>query len=483
MVLALRLDKNTQIPLYRRVSEALLDAIKEGRLPAGTELPSAQDLANSLDVSRDTVVKSYRELIGQGYLEAAKGSGTFVSKSVRQHSTRALLKQVTHSAVELPRELISHFGKRLMNTAVVESTSADLADLNYGSPPLEMLPSTKWRELLLKYCKLHEPGKLEYDSHVFGHLPLRQSIASYLVRAKGVSCTAEQVIVFDGSQNAFGHAARTLVDVGDTAVVENPGYVGARENLQAAGAILHAADLDHEGMLVSGLPTRAKLCYVTPTHHDPTGVTMSAHRRRQLMHWAREHCAFIVEDAWDGDYNYGVRPPMPLQSMAPGAVLYIYSFWKVLFPLVTIGVMVVPPRLIPLFERSKLLCERQFPMLEHLALFEFLSEGHFERHIRKTRKEYQSRRQALIYALSQRLRSGVLIPKQSAALHLHVQFRGPHDDEAILSAAQKARLPLVATSKFYAAAARHGEFLLPFASIDAEKAEDLVASFAGAFGL
>ena len=429
-------------------------------------------------MSRATVVKAYNALISQGYLEAITGSGTFVSKR--------LSIQVVEPVVSPPKEHelpagLSEYAKRIREIKLIEPTLAGLPDLNFGAPPIDSLPREKWKDILIKYCRLKPRNLFDCANEVFGYRPLRSTIAAFLLRTKGVKCSTDQVILFEGS-HAFNHVVRLLIEPGDLAVVENPGYLGARDSLLSEGAKLIAAEVDSDGLMVEPLKrggVKAKLCYVTSPHHDPTGAIISLERRLELLEWAHANNTFIVEDGFDSDYNYGVPSPPAIQGLDDsGRVLYIYSFWKVLSPLVSLGVLVVPPRLIAPFERAKFLTDRQFPTVEHYALAEMIADGHLDLHIKKTAKIYQARRQKLIYSLSQQFRNQIHIPRASGGLHTLVQFKLTRSTEEIQRAAEQAGLPLVSTAYSYLGAPKPGEYLIPFAIMQDDLIEPAVNRFA-----
>lgn len=480
MELVLTIDPNPEIPVFRRLATAMREAIISQRLQPGQKVPSAKALADSFSLSRPTVVKVYKTLISQGYLEAKTGSGTFVSKRLSQPGTQVEQRKPLIAGHVSPNG-ISEYAQRISNIKFVEPTLAGMPELNYGSPPWDLLPREKWRELLMKYCRLRPPDQFDSADEVFGYLPLRSAIAAFLSRSKGVQCSAEQVILFEGS-HAFAHVARLLIEPGDVAVVENPGYLGMRETLHAEGARLLAVDIDEDGPRIEALQRRlvsAKLCYLTCPYQIPTGAVMSLERQREVLSWAQENCTFIVEDAFDSDYHHGMPLLPALQGQdAADKVLYIYSFWKVLFPLCSLGVLVVPRSLIPLFERAKFLTNRQFPILEHFALTELISDGHLEMHIKRTSKIYQARRQKLIYALSQQFRNRIWIPRRSGGLHTLVQFKLDVKPERILRCAQESGFPLTSTADYYTREAGLLEYLVPFASMPDGTIEEVVERFA-----
>jgi len=484
MDLPVVIDRRDKTPVWLQLSRSLRERILEGQLAAGVSMPSSRELGEMLGLSRATVVKSYTDLISQGYLDATPGGGTFVSRSVRRQEPGT--EDTGDSAADNSSpamERLSVEGQRLMQLRIARATSGDLPELNYGSPPVDMLPARQWKEIMISHCRLQNPHRLDYQPETFGDFKLRVAIAAYLGRAKALRCDPEQIIVFSGSQQALYYICRLLLDPGDSVVVEHPGYGGARNAILSRGASLLPVSVDVDGMIVSDIPSsddeKIKLAYVTPSAHDPTGMIMSLDRRKALLEWASRTGAFIVEDAWDGDYTY-VKPPLPsLQGLdRDERVLYIYSFWKVLYPLLTVGVLVLPRPLIPVFERAKMLAERQFPLLEHYALCEFIEEGFLERHIKKTRSIYERRRQALIAALSSVFRWSATIPKQSSGLHLCVRFSMQFPETELLECARAAGLPLVSTRPYYLDNAPACEFLIPFAILSDSEIAERVNGFA-----
>ncbi len=482
------LEDDGKTPIYRQLSAAILQAIKSGRLAPGDLLPSAQELADSVGLSRRTVAKSYAYLVAQGFLEGIPGSGTLVK---RDQLVEKRLNDDFSGSIKPVDELtngltsLSEYGKGLASLEITRSCSADLPELNFGAPPMELLPISKWKELLLKYCRTLKPDQFQDRQEVFGLLSLREALVSFLRRTRGVDCNAEQVIIFNGSQGPLDRVIRLLVNSGDLCVVENPGYAGVRQSLQAMGAQLNLVDVDNFGIRVDQLRTiadRVKFCHITPSHHDPSGVTMSAERRSEFLEWASLSCEYIIEDAWDSDFYYGVQAPPAIQSSARHQTFYIYTFWKLLFPLSSLGVLVVPRHLVDIFQRAMLLSDWAFPIPEHYVLTELLSDGYLENHISRVFKKYRVRRQRLLHCLSCRFMRELSFSDCSASLHQLIQFASPIDHALVLQSAAKVGLPLMPTARFYGGTVKDGEYLLPFANIPEAKIDDLVNRFAAELG-
>ena len=474
----IELDELSALPKYRQLSVAIGQAIESGRLKPGDPLPTTRYIAESLGLARGTVVRAYNELLGQGYLEGKTGTGTIVSKNLPAAICSAEESPPSYTSTT---NLLSTFAHRLTSVPNIGSTSGDLPALNYGCAPRNLLPVKQWRDLVLSYCRSQEELKLCYVCEPFGHRPLREAIARYLIRTKAVQCKTSQVVVFSGPQQALGVIASLLLDKDDLVVVEDPGYVGARELFLAYGAQLEAHSVDENGIRLDGLggSKKSKLVYVTPSGHDPSGSVMSPERRAELLAYAKSSGSMILEDAWDTDYRYG-GPAIPsLQGSSDGqSVIYLYTFWKVLFPLTTACVVIIPDHLVPVFTRAKLLLERQSPMLEYFALTDFINNGMLDAHIMKTRKVYQGRRQALIHALSTEFRSRIVLNERSAGLHLMVRLLVNRTESEILELAKQADFPMVSTRLYYFNEPVENQFLIPFSNLTEESITDRVKHFA-----
>lgn len=479
MDLPLILEPGSSISMHKQLTRALKDAIQSGRLTPGQMLPSSRELAQSLGLSRDTIVRSYDDLNSQGFIEIKAARGTFVSINPPTNSSSVSGQMVKERHV-LP--VLSAFAKRLVDLSGCSPGCADIVELNHGAAPADILPVAIWKQLLSRRCVAADAHNFEYaDEEIFGYRPLRQQISRFLNHAKGLSSTPNNIIVFSDSQSHLDLVVRMTINPGDLVVCENPGYTGARELFQAYGARIHPVPVDEQGMMIGPLnqiEERCKLLYVTPSHQDPTGAVMPLARRLELLSWAERNCDFIIEDGFDSDYFYGSVPPPAMQSLTSTVpVFYIYSFWKTLFPLVSTGCLVLPPELVDSFYRAKLYLQRNFSLLEHQALTDFLAEGHLERHIHKTRIVYNKRKQALVIALKRAFQKQIFFFPDSAGLHLTVRFALPVAADDLLACAIEAGLYMATTSNYYASDAVDLEFLINFASIDASQADSIVAKF------
>jgi GntR family transcriptional regulator/MocR family aminotransferase len=292
-----------------------------------------------------------------------------------------------------------------------------------------------------------------------------------------VRCTAEQVLIVNGSAQGIDLCVRLLLEPGDEVAIENPGYHGAHRILAGYGARLRPARIDEHGIVIRDLGKKARLVYVTPSHQFPTGVAMSLTRRLELIEWSRRHNAVLIEDDYDSEYRYG-GPPLPaLQGLAAGvAVIYIGTFSKVMFPSLRIGYVIAPPSLVAKFRRAKWLADRQTPVPEQAALADFISEGHLERHIRRMRRIYGLRRNALVESLGRYFGDRVQIRGDAAGMHLLVNF----NDEKITEKAAAAKVQLISSSACYLTEPPPGEFILGFSAIGERAIREGIRRLAGA---
>jgi GntR family transcriptional regulator/MocR family aminotransferase len=288
------------------------------------------------------------------------------------------------------------------------------------------------------------------------YMPLRQAIAGYLGTARGVHCTAAQVILVAGAQQGLDLAARVLLQPGQTAWVEDPGYRGAHGALLAAGVQPVPVPVDAEGLDVAAGVARssgARLAYVTPSRQFPLGITMSLRRRLELLAWATQAQAWVLEDDYDSEYRYTGRPLTALQGLDREArVIYLGTFSKVLFPALRLAYLVVPGDLVDTFATMRLVVSRHPPLLEQHVLAAFIAEGHFARHIRRMRALYAHRQQVLVDAVQRELSGLLHVPPSDAGMHLVGWLPDGVDDEAVSRRAAAQGIAAVPLSAYTLAA-------------------------------
>ena len=473
----INLDRDSSTPIFQQISKYIKQRIEEGALLPGTRLPSTYALSEDLEISRATVVKSYDELISQGYLEGKAGGGTFVKNQIHANQFATAFES---SESQIPAN-VSDFAEKIWAIESSDASTVDNEIVNFGAPPFDSLPLTAWKKILIDECRTMGSKTFEWTADDFGLYSCREAISGFLNRSRGMRCFPEQVLIFANCKEALMFISRLLIQPGDTVAVENPSYASPRNFFESCKAVLEPIDIDENGLLVSqimDLKCQPKLIYTTPVQ-DPTGIRMSAERKEELVAWAEKKGVMIWEEGWEGDYNYLSPSQAVMQGMgSSNNVFYGYCFWKLLYPLVTLGVLVVPPQMVSLCRKAKQFEGVQFSMLEQKALARFIQDGHLERHISKSKQLFEKRRKHAIDSLLTLLRNSVEIPRQSASLHLCVRFSDVLEHSKILDAAQKAALPLASTEGYYLRNVRGGEFILPFTNLNENELRIRVTNFA-----
>lgn len=479
MDFTIALDNHSILPLHRQLYEELRRLILSGKLPPGRRLPSTRGMAKSLGISRATVTQSYEQLLSEGYLQTIRGSGTFVCSQLPDDLLATPLTDANTAISTQPLVQLSSYGYNLLNTDYLALNNPELLNkkalinFQYGAPSLNETLLKQWRQLLSRYCRITNQAMFNYASDPRGYLPLREAISSYLIQSRAVECEADQVIIVSGSQQALELVTRILIEQGDEVAIENPSYLDAQRIFLSNGAKLLPIPVDESGIIVEKLSdygaTKIKLIYVTPSHQFPTGAVISLSRRLELLAWATQTGAMIIEDDYDSEFRYIGRPIPALQGLDRGKVIYIGTFSKVLFPALRIGYLVVPKELVSVLTYAKRLTDRHSPMLEQQVLTDFINEGYLERHIRRMRKLYDQRRQALMQALNKYFGEQVTILGENAGLHLMVRLHTNFSDQEVVNKAAVKGVKLVTAQRYYLKDALKCEFVLGYSNLSEEE--------------
>jgi GntR family transcriptional regulator / MocR family aminotransferase len=460
---------NPDIPAYQWLYEAVRSEILRGRLRPGTRLPATRDLARQYGLARGTIVNGFDQLASEGYVEGSVGSGTYVSTVLPDRLLQVASRQPQRPAVrEKRRTVISDYGRRAKLFGGYENrpTRAFRANL----PALDLFPMALWTKITLR-CLRRVSTRHLMGCDPLGYVPLRQAVAEYLSRSRGVRCMPEQVAIVSGVQEALDLTARLLLNPGDRVCVENPGYPGAVLAFQPFRAKICPVGIDKDGIVIRQLPSRGvRLIYVTPAHQFPLGTTMSLARRLQLLEWARKSEAVIFEDDYDSEYRYSGRPIPALQGLDDGGlVLYAGSFSKVLFPALRLGYMVIPIDLLDRFEATLSLTVRHAPLLEQLVLTDFITDGHFGRHLRRMREVYAERLSVLLEAAHLRLAGLLEISSVEAGLQTAGWLSGGMNAESAATAAAKLSVDVTPVDRYSLGRVVPQGLQLGFAALDARE--------------
>jgi GntR family transcriptional regulator/MocR family aminotransferase len=433
-------EDGAEAPLFQRIAWALADEIRRGRLAPGSPLPGSRRLAAELGVHRNTVIAAYAELRAEGWLEASAGSATRVASALAG-ALPPTPRAFAPTRLGVPQDAGFDLPAPAPASAWPEPPRAPCL-LAGGFPDLGQVPTQAlaraWRRALTR-----APAALLAYGDPRGDERLRAALAEMLATLRGLTITAEDLLVTRGSQMALDLVSRTLFSTGDTVVVESLGYTPAWAAFRAAGATLLPLPVDAAGLRVDLLPDllahrRIRAVYVTPHHQYPTTVTLSAARRLHLLNLAATHRFAVIEDDYDHEFHYDGRPVLPLASAdSHGVVLYLGTLSKVLAPGLRIGFVVAPAALLDRLTEVRTRVDRQGDHITERAIAELLEDGEVQRHARRMRRVYAERRDVLGQALRAHLGDAISFELPSGGMSLWARLDDTLPAEALAAEALK----------------------------------------------
>jgi GntR family transcriptional regulator/MocR family aminotransferase len=467
---AFSLDTASTEPLHRQLYEELRRAILNGRIAPGSRLPASRELASVSRISRNTVLSAYEQLLAEGYILSRAGSGTFVAYAFPESVVPEQVSTSTPSPLPASPRRLSAMGSRSAELDLIRRHPQATANaFRPGLPALDQFPMEIVRRIADRRMKRASVRMLAYGDPQ-GYLPLREAIAAHLSAARGANCDASRVVIVHGAQSGIALCAQLLLDPGDPVWMEDPGYFAARAAFQLVGARAVPVPVDVQGLdVAAGIAAApdARLAYCTPSHQNPTGVTMTLHRRMQLLKWAEGAGAWVLEDDNASEYRYHGRPLAALQAIDTfDRVIYVGTFSKVLYSSMRIGYLVLPPDLVEPFVRTLDVQTRGSSALVQGVLADFMVEGHFARHLRRMRTLYATRMEALEKAVHE-LAADVLElqPLEGGLNRLAMLPQGVSDVDVVreLAALSVLAAPL---STYAMRPAARGGLILGFAGVD-----------------
>ncbi|NML34397.1 MocR-like pyridoxine biosynthesis transcription factor PdxR [Paraburkholderia antibiotica] len=461
--------------IYRQLRAGIL----EGRLAGGTRLPSTRDLATQLGVSRKTTLDVFERLLSEGYLSARAGSGTFVADGLErlpaERSTQARAADNSRERAAAKTQAAARaqpLWEQMPDSLPLPRPSvASPLDFIGGATDKALFPFDVWRRCVnhALRAQTRTPGTYREAA---GDQQLRLAISRYLAFNRAVSSNWEDVIVTQGAQHALDLLARITLRPGDIAAIEDPGYPPAQACFTASGARVVPVPVDREGLVVSKLPDKARLVYVTPSHQFPLGMPMSLERRVELLEWAQKRGAVIIEDDYDCEYRFEGRPMEPLKSLdRAGLVAYVGTFSKTIFPELRIGYVVPPASLHAPLLKARQIADCHGCTLTQTALASFMLNGDFARHLRRMHKAYAARRAMLLEHLQGGLARWFEPIVPTAGIHMAAQLKGPLaslGEAALVAAAREASIGLYGLAPFYRKSVPQPGLIFGYGSIAVE---------------
>jgi GntR family transcriptional regulator / MocR family aminotransferase len=468
LIPGLSLDRGGREPLSRQLFRGLRELVISGRLEPGTRMPASRSFAADLQVSRTTVAQAYDQLKSEGYLSGQEKSGTFVTRVLPDAGSWRAPRASAPGAASAP--LSPELAERMQGTAPARPERGAIAlPFHPGIPAIAAFPA-------LLYARVQRQTSLELIRSGAARCPaegatvLREQVASYLGASRGVVCDPAQVFIISGAHQALHLVLLALSNPGDGAWTENPGYPGARKAFALMRLRTSAVPVDREGLVVAEgrrLDAGARFAYVTPARQAPLGQTMSLARRLELLRWANEAGALILEDDYDGEYRFGEAPAPSLQSLDPdGRVIYFGTFSKTLLPSLGVGYLVVPRRYVEPIARVIDSIARPPSLSIQVTIARLIETGAFESHVRAMRTLYRRRQDALARLIRPALAGQLEIEVLNAGLHLIGWLPPGSDDRLVAESARRRGLLPRPMSDFMADGCPRPALMLGFSNLD-----------------
>lgn len=468
------IDRDSQTTVYLQITKALIQLIKQGVVASGTKLPGTRAMADHLQVHRKTVIRAYEEILSQGWIEQMAARGTFVSRKLpeiipEKINSQPLTQYPQQTGFVLRKDTILH-------RPVIKA--GHLMGFDDGFPDVRLAPvdvlSRKYRTILQRSF---QRNLLSY-ADTLGNMYLRQQLADYLHQSRGLAVSADSICITRGSVMGIHLAARIICHPGDTVVVGETNYLAANLIFRHLGTNLikvpvdaHGISVDHIEQLCQQKPIR--MLYVTPHHHYPTTVTLSAERRIRLLQLAQQYGFAIIEDDYDYDFHYASSPILPLASAdTHGMVVYVGSLTKAIAPAFRVGYLVAPQNLVEEAGYLRRITDRQGDTILEQAMAELIAEGELKRHLKKAQKLYHQRRDVFCQLLQDGLGDTILFKIPDGGMAVWATF-APHLDLSALSQKAQQNGLLLGSGQNYDSIGLNAT-RMGFASLAVEEMEPLV---------
>ncbi|MFU1793708.1 PLP-dependent aminotransferase family protein [Paenibacillus azoreducens] len=450
--LLFHIDPASSTPRYVQVYRHLKSAIMQGRILPDSKLPSIRNLAASLNLSRNTTQLAYEQLLAEGFIRSENKKGYYVEPLPLSHALPSGAREVRQHALKADPE--------------------DMIDFRLGAVDKNHFPLDKWR--LLSNRALKDPSIYTYGDHQ-GDPLLRQSIADYLFRSRGVQAAAEQIIVGSSTQQLMYLLASILDKPFHSIGFEEPGYAGAKDVFRALSYTIEPVPVDHHGLHLPSLgQIKSRLLYVTPSHQFPLGMIMPIHHRLALLNWAEEKDGYIIEDDYDSEFRYKQKPIPAMFSLNNNdRVIYVGTFSKALLPSVRIGYLILPNSLLPRYAKKKTMFEPCASGIHQRTLHYFMEEGVWGAHIKKMRSIYKSKMAKIRDIVRQYAPANVQVNDTTMGMHIILTIQTAQTEDALIEKAARRRLKVYKTSLFYETPKNDGsvQLLLGFAGLTESEIE------------
>ncbi len=441
------LDRKSKIPIFVQLTNHIRQRIISGEIGINQRLPATRSLAIELGLSRSTVTSTYEQLIAEGYIEGRPGSG-YYSCPVGEVDIKSINRIGNDKPLpELPQRKSRHH-------------------IHPSFPDMRLFPYRQWARCISRIARL-SPEALVTSEDSFGNYELRSSIARFLSEWRGLEARPEQILITAGSIDALEICLRTLATTGDYVGLENPGYQPLRNIAFNEGMKPVWLDMDSHGAKIPTGKQAPTLTILTPSHHFPLGGAMSPLRRHEFLQWAEQTDSWIIEDDYDSEFRYAGSPIQALAGFdTTSRTIYVGTFSKIFSVGLRLGFLVAPPELIPQFSTTLRKYGVKAAITAQRALSEFMNNGEFYRHIRRTRRIYGERRKLMLSCLRQKLGDIISVEDHAAGMQLLVALPDAYDDQAIVKAARDQGVVVNALSSHYAQGKPRKGLVMGFCGFD-----------------
>ncbi|CAH0344946.1 PLP-dependent aminotransferase family protein [Bacillus sp. CECT 9360] len=425
------LNKRLNVPLYVQLYNYIKSEIEAGEIPEGSSLPSIRYLSEHLRISKNTIENAYQQLVAEGYVESKPRSGLKVLPMEKTLTSRQNIKNTMRIESDFVRGRMYPY------------------DFKYGDVDSHHFPLKKWKRCLQDSLEGPDAGLYVYGDEQ-GDKSLRKEIASYLFQARGVTCSPEQIVICAGTQHAISLICQLLSLHGKSVAFENPGYDGVRSVFENHGCHISAISLESDGLDLNRLEeSRENLVYITPSHQFPYGMVLPIQKRQKLLDWAHKNKSYIIEDDYDSEFRYQGQPIPSLKALdTKENVIYLGTFSKSFLPAARLSYMVVPSRLVKEF-KQKLNYNQSAPLITQRAMSLFMKDGSFERHVRKMKKVYHGKHNALLHAIETHLSDNVEVIGSKAGLHILLRVNHRDSSQELVRKAGEYGVKVYSPEKYW----------------------------------
>ncbi|MGN6181048.1 MAG: PLP-dependent aminotransferase family protein [Mucilaginibacter sp.] len=474
----LSVNKASCVPVYQQIANGIITHIRRGTLKPESALPGSRSLAETLNVHRKTVVAAYDELYAQSWVDVYPRKGIFVAKNLPDVSPKPIAESKQINAISATT-FYDLSDCNVPKTGLYKAPAEHNIIFNDGFPDTRLAPVELLMREYRRFANYRFTSKYLMYGPEYGSENLRNELARFLYETRGLQASPENILITKGAQMGIYLVSQVLLSKNDTVIVADPGYPGANQVFEHAGAKLEFAPVDEYGINLNAVEEickkkKVKLLYVIPHHHRPTTVTLCAERRMRLLELAMKYRFAIIEDDYDYDFHYNSSPILPLASADYyGSVIYVGSFCKTIAPGIRIGFVAAPNDLILQLVKLRKIIDRQGEQLLEEAIANLLKNGDISRHLKKTNKIYHERRDMLCNLLKEKLGDKVAFQIPSGGFAIWMEYLNGVD--ARIVAEKAAEMGLIINKGedyFYDKTVNHSFVRLGFASLNPKEMEE-----------